>query len=61
MPNTYSVLLSELVEEFNLELSALARVFDGMPVQMVAMKYNDMETAVRIGEEFGLNYVLGEA
>ena len=32
-----------------------------MPVQMVAMKYNDMETAVRIGEEFGLNYVLVEA
>lgn len=48
-------------QEFNLELSALARVFDGMPVQMVAMKYNDMETAVRIGEEFGLNYVLVEA
>lgn len=45
-------------QEFNLELSALSRVFDGMPVQMAAMKYNDMETAVRIGEEFGLNYVL---
>ena len=29
-----------------------------MPVQMAAMKANDMETAVRIGEEFGLNYVL---
>lgn len=45
-------------QEFNLELSALARVFDGMPVQMAAMKANDMETAVRIGEEFRLNYVL---
>lgn len=48
-------------QEFSLELSALSRVFDGMPVQMVAMKYNDMETAVRIGEEFGLNYVLVRA
>lgn len=48
-------------QEFNLSLSALSRVFDGMPVQMVAMKANDMETAVRIGEEFGLNYVLVKA
>ena len=45
-------------QEFRLELAALSRVFDGMPVQMAAMKANDMETAVRIGEEFGLNYVL---
>lgn len=45
-------------QDFNLELSSLARVFDGMPVQMVAKKANDMETAVRIGEEFGLNYIL---
>ena len=43
-------------QEFRLELAALSRVFDGMPVQMAAMKANDMETAVRIGEEFGLNY-----
>ena len=41
-----------------MELAALSRVFDGMPVQMVAMKANDMEAAVRIGEEFGLNYIL---
>ena len=33
-------------QEFRLELAALSRVFDGMPVQMAA------------GEEFGLNYVL---
>lgn len=45
-------------QEYKMELDALSRVFDGMPVQMVAMKANDMETAVRIGEEFGLNYVL---
>lgn len=48
-------------QEFRLDLSALSRVFDGMPVQMVAMKANDMETAVRIGEEFGLNYILVKA
>lgn len=45
-------------QEYRLDLAALSRVFDGMPVQMVAMKANDMETAIRIGEEFGLNYVL---
>lgn len=45
-------------QEFKLELSALSRVFDGMPVQMAAMQANDIETAVRIGEEFGLNYIL---
>lgn len=48
-------------QEFKMELAALARVFDGMPVQMVAMKANDIVTAVRIGEEFGLNYVLVKA
>lgn len=48
-------------QEFKLEMAALSRVFDGMTVQMVAMKANDMETAVRIGEEFGLNYVLVRA
>lgn len=45
-------------QDYKMELAALARVFDGMPVQMVAMKANDIEAAVRIGEEFGLNYVL---
>lgn len=45
-------------QEYKLELAALARVFDGMPVQMAAMKSNDIMTAIRIGEEFGLNYVL---
>ncbi len=45
-------------QEYRMNLASLARVFDGMPVQMVAMKASDMETAVRIGEEFGLNYIL---
>ena len=45
-------------QPYKMELAALARVFDGMLVQMVAMKANDMEAAIRIGEEFGLNYVL---
>ena len=48
-------------QEYKMELAALSRVFDGMPVQMVAMKANDIVTAVRIGEEFGLNYVLVQA
>lgn len=45
-------------QPYKMELEALSRVFDGMPVQMAAMKANDMEAAIRIGEEFGLNYVL---
>ncbi len=45
-------------QPYKMELEALSRVFDGMLVQMVAMKANDMETAIRIAEEFGLNYVL---
>ena len=45
-------------QDYKMDLAALSRVFDGMPVLMAAMKANDMETAVRIGEEFGLNYIL---
>lgn len=45
-------------QPYKMELEALSRVFDGMLVQMAAMKASDMEAAIRIGEEFGLNYVL---
>lgn len=45
-------------QPYNMEQEMLSRVFDGMLVQMVAKKANDMEAAIRIGEEFGLNYVL---
>ncbi len=45
-------------QPYKMDLDMLSRVFDGMLVQMVAKKANDMEAAIRIGEEFGLNYVL---
>lgn len=45
-------------QPYKMDLEMLSRVFDGMLVQMVAKKANDMEAAIRIGEEFGLNYVL---
>lgn len=41
-----------------LALKSLARVFDGMPVKIAAMQTQDIMTAVRIGEEFGLNYIV---
>lgn len=41
-----------------LKLKALSRVFDGMPVKIAANCGQDIMTAVRIGEEFGLNYVI---
>lgn len=43
---------------FSLELHSLARVFDGMPVKFTAYRFHDIMTAVRIGEEFGLNYTV---
>ena len=48
-------------QEFKMDLDALSRVFDGMPVQISAMHANDIMTAVRIGEEFGLNYIIVNA
>ncbi len=41
--------------EFNAKLSSLARVFDGFPVKIHAHQQDDIVTAVRIIEEFGLN------
>lgn len=41
--------------EFNMKLEALSRVFDGMLVKIHAHQADDIATAVRIAEEFGLN------
>lgn len=41
-----------------LDLMSLSRVFDGFPVKIVACQTQDIMTAVRIGEEFGLNYII---
>ncbi|MDO4324783.1 MAG: amidohydrolase family protein [bacterium] len=41
-----------------LNMMALSRVFDGMPVKIAANRSQDIMTAVRIGEEYGLNYII---
>jgi imidazolonepropionase-like amidohydrolase len=41
--------------EFNAKLHSLARVFDGFPVKIHAHQQDDIVTAIRIIEEFGLN------
>ena len=41
--------------EFNMKLESLSRVFDGMLVKIHAHQADDIATAIRIGEEFGLN------
>ena len=41
--------------DFNAKLSSLARVFDGFPVKIHAHQQDDIVTAIRIIEEFGLN------
>ncbi len=50
-----------VTQDYNLEMASLARVLDGMPVEIVATRSNDMETAIRIAEEFGLRYILTSA
>lgn len=44
--------------KFDMKLHSLMRVFDGMPVKFTAKRGHDMMTAVRIAEEFGLNYTV---
>lgn len=43
---------------YRLDMHSLMRVFEGMPVKIAAYQSQDIMTAVRIGEEFGLNYVV---
>jgi imidazolonepropionase-like amidohydrolase len=40
--------------EFNMKLESLARVFSGMPVKIHAHQADDIATAMRIANEFGL-------
>ncbi|MDO5027641.1 MAG: amidohydrolase family protein [Bacillota bacterium] len=48
-------------KDFNMDLEALSRVFDGMLVKIEARQVQDIVTAVRIAEEFGLNYTIDRA
>lgn len=45
-------------KSYSLEHESLMRLFDGMPVKIAALQSQDIMTAVRIGEEFGLNYIV---
>ena len=47
--------------EFQLGPDSLSRVFDGFPVKFHAVTKSDIRTAVRIAEEFGLNYTVDYA
>jgi imidazolonepropionase-like amidohydrolase len=41
--------------EFNMKWDSLSRVFDGFPVKIHAHQQDDIVTAIRIIEEFGIN------
>ncbi len=47
--------------EYNAKMHALARVFDGFPVKIHAHQQDDIVTAIRISEEFGLNMTIEHA
>lgn len=49
---------AEKPPKFDMKLHSLMRVFDGMPVKFTAKRSQDMLTAIRIAEEFGLTYTL---
>lgn len=43
---------------FDAKMDSLSRVFDGMLVKIHAHRTDDIQTAIRIGKEFGLNYTI---
>jgi len=47
--------------EFNIKWESLSRVFDGFPVKIHAHQQDDIVTAIRIIEEFGLNGTIEHA
>lgn len=47
--------------EFNMKWESLARVFSGLPVKIHAHQQDDIATAIRIAEEFGLNMTVEHA
>ena len=47
--------------EFNMKNASLARVFDGLPVKIHAHQQDDIVTAIRIIEEFGLDGTIEHA
>ena len=47
--------------EFNMKWESLSRVFSGFPVKIHAHQQDDIATAIRISEEFGLNMTVEHA
>lgn len=47
--------------DFNMKNASLARVFDGLPVKIHAHQQDDIVTAIRIIEEFGLDGTIEHA
>jgi imidazolonepropionase-like amidohydrolase len=47
--------------EYNMKWASLARVFSGFPVKIHAHQQDDIVTAIRIVEEFGLNATIEHA
>ncbi|MFA5006000.1 MAG: amidohydrolase [Candidatus Izemoplasmatales bacterium] len=47
--------------EFNIKWESLARVFEGLPVKIHAHQQDDIVTAIRIIEEFGLSATIEHA
>lgn len=47
--------------DFNAKMNSLARVFDGFPVKIHAHQQDDIVTAIRLIEEFGLNATIEHA
>lgn len=47
--------------EFNMKWDSLSRVFDGLPVKIHAHQQDDIVTAIRIIEEFGLDGTIEHA
>lgn len=44
--------------KFNMKLHSLMRIYDGMLVKFTAHQAYDIVTAIRLGEEFNLNYTV---
>lgn len=49
---------SENPPKFDMKMHSLMRMYDGMLVKFTAHQAYDIVTAIRLGEEFGLNYTV---
>lgn len=58
----YEALLDEgkeaVAPAYDMKMESLSRVFDGLKVKIHAHQQDDIVTAIRIGEEFGLDFTI---